>query len=83
MNIIIKQIELIQRIDQLIRMQATGTADEFAYRLGISKTTLYRVINVMKQLNAPISYDLKVQSFVYDKAVGFRVGFFDKKQASA
>ncbi|GAA4275984.1 hypothetical protein [Aquimarina mytili] len=83
MNIIIKQIELIQRIDRLIRMQATGPAEDLSYRLGVSKTKLYRTINVMKELDAPIVYDFKAQSFVYEKAVGFRVGFFDKKQVSA
>ncbi len=80
MNIIIKQITLIQRIDQLIRLQATGSAEDLAYRLGISKTKLYRVINLMKQLDAPIAYDFRAQSFVYEKAVGFTVGFFDKEQ---
>ncbi len=83
MNIILKQIELIQRIDRLVRMQATGPAEDFAYRLGVSKTKLYRIISVMKQLDAPIMYDFKAQSFVYEKAVGFRVGFFDKNQVSA
>ncbi len=80
MNIMIKQIELIQRIDRLIRMQATGSPEEFAYKLGISKTKLYRIINIMKQLDAPIDYDFNIQSFVYERAVGFTVGFFAKEQ---
>ncbi|GAA4278043.1 hypothetical protein [Aquimarina mytili] len=80
MNILIKQIELIERVDRLVRMQATGTPDDFAYKLGISKTKLYRIINVMKQLGAPIEYDHNLQSFVYEKAVGFTVGFFDKER---
>ncbi len=78
MNVIIKQIELIDRIDQLIRLRATGNAVELASRLEISKTKLYRVINTMKSLNAPIEYDIKLESFVYVKAVGFKFGFFSK-----
>lgn len=73
---VIKQIELIKRIDQLIRLQATGTPIELAERLDISKTKLYRVLNTMRDLDAPIHYDGALKSFVYSKAVGFRFGFY-------
>ncbi|TSE05775.1 MULTISPECIES: DNA-binding protein [Aquimarina] len=82
MNIIIKQIELIQRMDQLIRLQATGTPDDLATKLGISKTKLYRLINIMKELNAPITYDISVQSFIYAEVVGFKFGFYTTDQKS-
>jgi len=71
----IKQIALIERIDQLVRMQATGAPEDFAYRLGISKTKLYRTINIMRDLKAPVSYDISLQSFIYEEEVGFRFGF--------
>ncbi|PKV48541.1 hypothetical protein ATE84_0541 [Aquimarina sp. MAR_2010_214] len=79
MNIIIKQIELIERVDQLIRLQATGSPDDLAYRLGISKTKLYRIINTMKSLGAPVEYDITIQSFVYAEAVGFTFGFYRRE----
>ncbi len=79
MNVIIKQIELIERIDQLIRLKATGSPTELAYRLDISKTKLYRIINTMRQLNAPVIYDVSLQSFVYEEAVGFKFGFYQRK----
>ncbi len=79
MNVVIKQIELIERIDQLIRLQATGNPVELADRLRISKTKLYRTINTMRELNAPIIYDVRLQSFVYEASVGFRFGFYHKK----
>ena len=74
----IKNIEMIERIDRLIRMQATGSPEYLASRLGISKPTLYRIIRTMKTLNAPMVYDYSLQSFVYEKAVGFQFGFFAK-----
>lgn len=83
MNIIIKHITLIQRIDRLIRLQATGSPIDLANRLEISKTKLYRILDIMKQLKAPIVYDFNLQSFVYDKEVGFAIGFFDKEQVRA
>ncbi len=78
MRIIIKQIEMIERIDQLIRIQATGTPEALAYSLGISRTKLYRIINIMRDLNAPILYDMSLQSFIYEASVGFRFGFYIK-----
>lgn len=75
MNIVIKQLEMIERIDQLTRLQATGTPEEFASRLRISKTKLYRILDIMKKLNAPIEYDISIQSYVYVEDVGFRFGF--------
>ncbi len=78
MNVMIKQIELIERIDQLIRMQATGNPLELSDRLGISKTKLYRTINTMRELNAPIVYDMALQSFIYEASVGFSFGFYHK-----
>jgi len=77
MNTILKQVALIAQIDQLIRLQATGTPEAFAYRLGISKTKLYRVLKTMKLLNASILYDMTLQSFVYDVTVDFQFGFYE------
>ncbi|GAA4273656.1 hypothetical protein U6A24_18200 [Aquimarina gracilis] len=79
MNIITKQIELIKRVDQLIRLQATGNPTELSNRLGISKTKLYRIIHLMRDFNAPIIYDDSVQSFVYAEEVGFRFGFYNRE----
>ncbi|WP_271784959.1 hypothetical protein [Aquimarina algiphila] len=82
MNVIIKHIELMERIDQLIRLQATGNPVELAARLRISRTKLYRTINMMKKLNAPIEYDISIQSFVYAEEVGFKFGFFTEEKYS-
>ncbi|TSE03777.1 hypothetical protein [Aquimarina algiphila] len=81
MNIIIKHIEIIERVDQLIRLQATGSPEDCSARLGISKTKLYRIINIMRRLNAPITYDLSIQSFVYEETVSFAFGFYTKDQS--
>ncbi len=72
---IIKQLELIERVDQLIRLNATGRPDQFAYRLGISKTKLYRILSIMKDMDAPLKYDGNLRSFIYEKDVTFSFGF--------
>lgn len=78
MSAIIKQIELIKRMDQLIRIQATGTPVALAIKLGISKTKVYRLIHIMRALDAPIEYSYAAQSFVYEEEVKFRFGFVSK-----
>ncbi|WP_025740892.1 hypothetical protein [Aquimarina pacifica] len=75
MNTMIKQIELIERIDQLIRMHATGSPDDLSAHLGISKTKLYRVIHLMRALDAPLIYNISIKSFVYETEVAFSFGF--------
>lgn len=82
MNIIIKHIELIERIDRLIRMEATGNPVDLASRLGISRAQTYRIIDIMKDLNAPIEYDFTIQSFVYAEHVNFKFGFYVKDMDS-
>ncbi len=78
MNVIIKHIDLIERIDQLIRLEATGSSAQLASRLNISRAQLYRIINVMKELNAPIEYDFTIPSYIYTEPVDFIFGFHTK-----
>lgn len=71
-----QQIELLERMDRLIQCKATGSGPELARKLGISKTKFYRMLNVMKQLNAPVEYDESIKSYVYQKEVGLVFGFY-------
>lgn len=80
MSAFIEKVELINRIDQLIRMKATGTPNELASRLGVSKTKLYRILQIMRDLNAPVEYDIRTQNFKYEEdVVYFRFGFYSTK----
>jgi hypothetical protein len=79
MNKLIHQIELIERIDQLIRLKATGTPKTFAKRLCISEASLYRLIDTVKEMGAPIEFSICYQSYVYANEVSFMCGFFLKE----
>lgn len=76
---ITKQIVLIERIDQLIRLKATGSPKSLAKRLAVSEATLFRIIDVMKELNAPIRYDLQEQRYYYETQTEFKCGFYVKE----
>ena len=48
---LLNQINTMERLDQLIRLRATGSLDELAYKLDISVSTVKRNIEAMKTLN--------------------------------
>ncbi len=70
-----EKIVLLERLDQLIRMKATGSARELAKKLGISKSTVYEVIDVLKQLGADIGYCSYRKSFYYESDKVLAIGF--------
>ena len=78
MKIITRHIATLERIDQLIRLQATESPEELTQKVNISRTKLYRMIHLMKEPGGPIVYDFTIQRFIYEKEVGFRFGFSRK-----
>jgi len=72
---ILEKIHRIERIDQLIKMKATGTPAQLARRLGTSERTIYEIIKLMKKIGAPIYYCRYRKSYCYRKDVSFSFGF--------
>jgi hypothetical protein len=76
---LLQQIELIERVDQLIRLRATGPPPILAHRLSISEASLYRLIETLREMGAPIEFSFSSQSYVYTNEVNFMCGFFLKE----
>jgi len=76
---IVKYLQRIERIDQLIRLNATGTPKELAERLGVGETVLYETLALMKQYGAPIYYDKGMQSYYYKEPCTFEFTFKKNK----
>jgi len=76
----IEKVNQLQRVDQLIRMKATGTPEKLASRLEVSKRTVFELIAFMKSLNAPIYYCHHRRSYCYEYPVQFKcdIGFGDE-----
>jgi len=73
-----KKVELakIARLDNFIRMAATGTPEVLAERLGISRSSLFELISYMKEeMKAPIIYNRNRPSYVYLYPPRFYLGF--------
>ncbi len=75
---LLKYIERLEQMDQLIRMKATGSSKEFADKLGISRSLMMQELNVLKELGADIAYDKKRQTYYYKKRMKLFFGFLPK-----
>ena len=63
--VLLCRIERLKRIDKCIRMHATGSPKEFAYKIGISESKLYEELNLLKELGAPILFNKYSMSYQY------------------
>lgn len=61
------QIKLLKRIDQFIKRKATGSPEQFANRLDISRASVFRQIKLLKMLGAKIQYNHDRESYVYEE----------------
>jgi hypothetical protein len=66
---IFEQIQLLQRIDQLIRLKATGTPQTLGDKLKLSERQARRIIDDMKGEGFPISYCKKEKHYFYKSEV--------------
>lgn len=55
----------IKHFDELIRQERTGTSEEFAAKLGISRRTLQRHIEQLREIGIDIVYDSYRQTYKY------------------
>lgn len=75
MQSIIEKNQLIERVHLLIKRKGTGTPEELASRLNVSRATVFRIIETMKEMGAPITYDFKQANYSYEFEVDFYTGF--------
>lgn len=72
---IFKTIERMNRLHVLIKEEKTGTPKYLAKQIGISRASLYRLIEEMKSYNAPIKYSRIKESFYYSKQFEFSLNY--------
>lgn len=71
----IEQLQRLERLDQLIRLKATGCADSLARRMDISRRTVYNLLEILRALGAEIAFCPHRQSFYYINDVCFDFSF--------
>ena len=61
----IKQLEQLRKAHQLIKQENTGTPSEFANKLNISNRQIYNITDYLKEIDAPIEYNRKTETYYY------------------
>jgi hypothetical protein len=77
---LLKSIDRLKRIDTMIRRQATGTSDEFAKKLGISRSMLMENMREMKDLGAAICFCPHRRTYFYTTDFGLLIGNVSKNK---
>lgn len=73
MNQLFLQIERLQLLHKLIDKEHTGTPDEFAKLLQISRRQLYNLIEELGQFGVEIKYNRIQQTFYFTQPFIFNV----------
>jgi len=76
----IEKLQVIERVDQLIRRKATGSPEALAEKLNVSRRCVYDIINVMKRMDAPILYNASRKSYYYSHECNLMIGFVDSNK---
>jgi biotin operon repressor len=62
---VFEYLDRISMMHKLVSRQKTGTPEEFAGQLGVSRTSLYELIDELKSRGAPIAYSKSARTFFY------------------
>ena len=70
-----KFFDKIIYINELICKGTTGTADELAYKIGKSCSTVFRYFRLMRKFGAPIDYCRYRRSYYYKNNEKYKLNF--------
>ncbi|MBN8877779.1 MAG: hypothetical protein J0I32_09560 [Sphingobacteriales bacterium] len=70
--------DMLHTIDRLISIKGTGNPKKLASKIGISERSLYDILNVMKELGAPIKYSKEKETYYYEHNGNFNLYFQNK-----
>ncbi len=70
-----QNLNRIEKLHALILARRTCAPKELAERLGISRATLYKLIDDLSSLDLPIEYSRKHETFFYKKEVNQTISF--------
>jgi predicted DNA-binding transcriptional regulator YafY len=62
---VLRTIERLYNIHKLILLEKTGTPDEFAYKIHLSRRQLYNILDELKDWGAEIKYSRIGHTFYY------------------
>jgi predicted DNA-binding transcriptional regulator YafY len=72
---VFEYLDRIIKMHKLVSRQRTGTPGEFASQLGVSRTSLYELIDELRSRGVPISYSKSAKTFFYRQPYDIAVTF--------
>jgi hypothetical protein len=75
---LLKYVERMKRMDDLIRRKATGDTNCFADKLSVSRSQLMQDLLELRKLGAPIKYCHYRKTYFYEGEVRLIIEFSDK-----
>lgn len=66
-------IERLEKINKCLKEERTGTAKEFAAKIGISRSQLYNNLDYLKSYGIEIKYDSSKNSHIIDGNVKIEI----------
>ncbi len=75
MSKLFEQLRQLERLDQLIRMKATGSPKDLAGRMEVSERTIYNLIDSLRMFGAEVCYCRNRGSYYYENEIKFRFDF--------
>jgi len=76
---ILQKIQIVERVDKLIKRGSTGTADDLSNRLCVSRRSVYNILELMRSMGAPIEYCQIRRTYYYSYQCDFVIGFVKSK----
>jgi predicted DNA-binding transcriptional regulator YafY len=62
-----KSLEYLKQIDKAIYKKKTGSPGALAESIGVSERQLYRYLDVIRKMGAPITFDEVKRTYYYSK----------------
>ena len=78
-----KYVDRLERLHLLIKRKGTGTVDELADKIQLSRRQTLEYISDMKEMGAPICYCKYRRTYYYTRDVKLTVGFSDLSPGDA
>lgn len=75
----LQKIQVIERVDNLIKLKSTGTADDLSRRLCVSRRSVYNILELIRSMGAPIEYCQIRRTYYYSYQCNFVLGFVESK----
>jgi len=73
------EIHRLDRLHHLIRLQITGSSDELAKKMEVSRRTVFRLINILKEIGCPVYFNKYKNSYCYEYPIKLNILELEEK----